>query len=214
MCAMTAKYSLLPATEATAIVPYSGPPHLCTAIEKGAETPAAPVPPPRPPASTLPSGQTHGRLLAGLLPWLARGGELYCLDAGNVFDPYMLVRLATQAGLAPGVVLDRIFVSRTYTCHQLLEAVETMVAPLAARRPAPLVLVLQVDRLFHDEDVALRERQYLFGRIAAGLARLHGAGLPLLLTLGPERPNPWAGQLAQVARLTSDVRTSLTALTE
>jgi hypothetical protein len=169
---------------------------------------------PRPVALTLRAGQAHGRLLAGLLPWLARGGRIYCLDGGNVFDPCILAASAAQAGLDPNNVLERVFVSRAYTCHQFAEAVETMLAPLADERPVPLALVLAADRLFHDEDLPLHERRCLFDRGAAGVARLHRRGLPLLLTLTPARPNPWAGRLARVATITADVGRSLRAITE
>jgi hypothetical protein len=167
----------------------------------------------RPPALMLPEGRTHGRLLAALLPWLARGGRIYCLDGGNAFAPYKLAAAAAQAGLDPADVLERVFVSRAYTCHQLVEATETMLAAPAAERPAPLAIVLQVDRLFHDEDIPLHERRSLFDRIVGNVGRLHRDGLPLLLTLTPERPNPWVAQLARVATITADMGRSLRAIT-
>ena len=78
----------------------------------------------------LPGRQT-GRLLADCMPLLCQGRDIYCLDGGSIFDPGRLAGLARTVGLEPGPVLDRVFVSRAYTCHQLAAAADTLLAPLA-----------------------------------------------------------------------------------
>ena len=108
-------------------------------------------------------------------------------------------------------VLERVFVSRAYTCHQLLEATRGMLGPLAKERPAPLAMVLHVDHLFHDEDLPLHERRWLFDRIADGVAGLHRRGLPVVLTVCPAgkggksgEENEWARRLGRVATVEAD----------
>jgi hypothetical protein len=134
------------------------------------------------PALALPPSQA-GRLLAALLPGLAEGRRCYCLDGGNCFNPYELAAQARRQGLAPTPLLERLFVSRAYTCHQLLEAATTMLAPLAARPEPPLAMILGLDRLFLDDDIGLEERRRIFSRLLARVGELIGRGLPLLLTV-------------------------------
>ncbi len=205
--------------------------------------------PARPLASiALPRAQI-GRAIAAFLPWIERGGRLYCLDGGNAFNPYRLAALARQRGLVPEVVLGRVLVSRAYTCHQLLGSVEQLLRPLAAGQearpvggraiggratqgrdavpaeadnmpgptpglapgPSP-VLLLGVDRLFHDEDLPLWERRYLFGRILDEATELRRRGLPILLTWsGRDTPEarPWAQLLRSKTRMLGDTATAL-----
>ena len=142
----------------------------------------APPTPPQLPTLALGPGQT-GRLVAALLPWLAQGRRCYCLDGGNTFDPYELSTEARAQGLDPAPLLERIFISRAYTCHQLLEAVATMLPPLAEHPTPPLVLILGLDRMFLTDELALEERRRVFERIVARAVRLVQRGLPLLATL-------------------------------
>lgn len=150
--------------------------------------PAAPAPPPPLPALAIPRGQT-GRLLASLLPWLAQGHRCYCLDGGNGFNPYELAAQARRQALDPTPLLERIFVSRAYTCHQLLEAARTMLGLLADQaglpgQPPLLALVLGLDHLFLDDDLPLAERRQVYGRLLTRLAEVRRRGLPLLATVG------------------------------
>jgi hypothetical protein len=172
-----------------------------------------PVASAKPTALVLQQGQIHGRLLAGLLPWIAHGGLVYCIDGGNAFDPYRLTTQTRQAGLEMPDVLERVFVSRAYTCHQLLESIETMLPPLAQKPLPPLALLLHLDHLFHEEDISLEERRYLFDRIVEKVAALHREGLTLLLTLCPNEPNPWAERLKKVAALKTRLDETLFAIT-
>lgn len=131
------------------------------------------------PALALPRGQA-GHLVAALLPALAEGRPCYCLDGGNCFDPYVLTSQARRLGLNPKPLLERIFISRAYTCHQLLEAITSMLAPLAERPEPPLAVILGLDRLFLDDDIPLGERRRLYSRVVARIKELLQRGLPLL----------------------------------
>ena len=164
-------------------------------------------------AVTAPASKT-GRVIAALGPLLLQGRALYCLDGGNVFDPYRLALWMRAQGFDPAPALERIFVSRAYTCHQLVGAVEAMLSPLVEQEPTPVVALLGVDKLFHDEDLPLHERRYLFDRIVACAGDLGRRGLPFLITLTPVKANPWARRLARVTPILPDVEKLVDAVSE
>lgn len=142
-----------------------------------------------------------GRLIAALGPVVRRGVPLFCLDGGNAFNPYRLAVLIRREGGEPFELLDRIYVSRAYTCHQLVSSAETLLGALIAARPRPMVAVLGIDRLFHDEDLPMWEREFLYGRLLTHVRALHRRGLPVLATFSDELKGPWARRLRSVARI-------------
>jgi hypothetical protein len=128
----------------------------------------------------------QGFLLGALINYLAEGGWVYCLDAGNGFDPYPLA-LATRArGLPAEAFLKQVLVSRAATCHQIVSVVEEMLLPLAENPDGKVVAVLGIDTLFVDEDIPLFERRYLFGRTLDGIGALRAAGIGCLVTYNPK----------------------------
>jgi hypothetical protein len=150
-----------------------------------------------------------GRVIAALGPVLRRGVPLFCLDGGNAFNPYRLAVLVRREGGDPFELLDRIYVSRAYTCHQLVSSAETLLGALIAARPRPMVAVLGIDRLFHDEDLPLWEREFLFGRMLDHVRALHRRGLPVLVTFGDEPRGRWARRLQAVARIAANAEAVL-----
>ena len=155
-------------------------------------------------ALAVPGART-GRVISAFAPFLLRGFRLYCLDGGNVFNPYRLAVWARGQGWDPAVLLERVFVSRAYTCHQLVEAVESMLEPLGGGPEPPLAALLGIEQLFLDEDIPLWERRYLFDRILDRIKRLHRTGLPILVTFGGEPASPWVRRLARVVPVLSNI---------
>ena len=124
----------------------------------------------------------YGELLAAMIGRLQEGLEIYCLDAGNCFDPFPLAVATRALGLPAEAFLEQVYVSRAATCHQIVSVVEEMLLPL---RPGPdrkMVLVLGIDTLFVDEDIQLFERRYLYERILEGIAKVHASGIPCIVT--------------------------------
>lgn len=151
-------------------------------------------------AIEIPRGQT-GQIISAMAPLLLSGKRAHFVDGGNAFDPYKLGTRLRGEGLDPRPIFDQMLITRAYTCHQLLGVVEGMLPRLLVQPTLPLVTVLGIDGLFHDEDIPLWERRYLFGRILQNVAALAGRGLPFLLTLTPAPNNPWRGEVARVAPL-------------
>lgn len=121
-------------------------------------------------------------LLAGLAPLALEGRPLYCVDGANRFDPYAFSLHARRWGVEPEAVLDRVFVTRAFTIHQLQAVVEEMLPPLGARWPAPVVAVLGLDELFREESLAVAERRLVLGAVAQGLRALRTDGMRLVVT--------------------------------
>ena len=131
------------------------------------------------------------------------GHRVLYLDAANAFDLYIPARLAREAGLDPRPVLDRLFISRAFTCHQL----ETLMAnrleaAVRTRRPG-LVVVSGWGHLFHDENVPTREVMRLLESTVGAVRRLAERGTPVVATHedGPvvPRPRPLEACLARAA---------------
>jgi hypothetical protein len=115
------------------------------------------------------------------------GHVVLYLDGANAFDPYLLSRLAREAGLTPKAVLGRLHLSRAFTCHQLETLItERLPSAIARYRPA-LVVVSGWSHLFHDENVPTREAFRLLHETATRLRSLAESGQPILAT-HPEEP--------------------------
>lgn len=93
---------------------------------------------------------------------LAERGPVRVLDGGNQFNAYFIARaLRGQAAL-----LERITVSRMFTCYQVLASLEK-----AASLPSPFI-VLDLLHTFYDETISFHERRRLVERCIPHLDRL------------------------------------------
>jgi hypothetical protein len=126
-----------------------------------------------------------------LLPAIARLGEhgpLRVLDGGNRFNAYTVAR-AARGRLE---VLDRITVSRAFTCYQALSLLESTPAIRA-----PFV-VLDLLNTFYDESVQAGERKRLLKACIAHLARLERAAGGVVSVHPPAVPSPAAVELLEL----------------
>ena len=71
------------------------------------------------------------------------------IDGGNTFDPYLITQYAEQFSSDRDRVLDRIFVARAFTCHQLTTLI-TQTLPDAIQRRAKLTVISDMIELYHD----------------------------------------------------------------
>jgi hypothetical protein len=136
----------------------------------------------------VPPGAT-GQLLGLMHPVLERGYALYCIDGGNHFDPRLLALLSEQAGT--NHLLERVYISRAYTCFQFLAALELL--PLEDE-PACL-MVLGVDHLFLKDELPVWERRFLFSKCQQALHQRQQLGAPILVTYDGGPNNEWARRL-------------------
>ena len=95
------------------------------------------------------------------------------IDAGNCSDIYKCVSFIRQYGLDQQKTLDRIFVSRPFTIHQLARLIIYEVALVLQRTDARLVVISDLLRMFvQDPQIDPDEARWLVKEIARSLRRL------------------------------------------
>ncbi|MFN8009334.1 MAG: hypothetical protein U0V70_20360 [Terriglobia bacterium] len=112
---------------------------------------------------------------------LLQAEHLIVLDGANVFDPYLVSRLAAKMGRAPTDFLRRIRISRSFTCHQMLSLVR-QIDQTGKLWKSPFILLLGPLTTFYDESVPHYEAWKLFRAFRRELKNLTAAGFRLLLS--------------------------------
>ena len=117
-------------------------------------------------------------LMLTAIAHLGEKGALRVLDGGNRFNAYTVARAARGRS----EVLDRITVSRAFTCYQVLSLLESTPAI-----QVPFV-VLDLLSTFYDENVKASERKRLLRgcishlerleRLSGGVASVHPPSVP------------------------------------
>lgn len=109
-------------------------------------------------------------MLAMLTLLAARGRRVRTFDGGNCFDGYFVARLARRLQPDAHALLERIQLSRAFTCFQLVQLLET-----SEPESEPLFVLNLLDT-FYDESVPLREVERLLTSTVSHLKRLAAAG--------------------------------------
>ena len=132
-------------------------------------------------------------LLAALTVLAARGHKIRVFDGGNRFDGYFIARLARRLSSDPRSILERIKLSRAFTCFQLAELIENTPGdgihdrsvstridgfdpPHATSESQSLLFVLDLLNTFYDESVPLRDSERLLNNTIGHLKRLASQG--------------------------------------
>ncbi len=151
-------------------------------------------------------------LNASMLAAIARMGEagpVRVLDGGNRFNAYAVARAAR----GQPQVLDRITVSRAFTCYQVLSLLEStpaiqVTSPAVGGSPSPLRLVaLDLLSTFYDESVQTGERKRLLRACLLQLERLAGNGSSAISIHPPAVPGPVAVELLRLLQACPAVET-------
>jgi hypothetical protein len=116
---------------------------------------------------------------------LAEAGPVRVLDGGNRFNAYIVSRAAR----GQPQVLNRITVSRAFTCYQVLSLLESTPAT-----QFPFV-VLDLLSTFYDESVQAGERKRLLQACLAHLQRLEGRAGGVVSIHPPKAPSQAAVDL-------------------
>lgn len=111
---------------------------------------------------------------------LSRGHAITVLDVGNLFDPYLISRMAQTLDREPREFLSKILISRSFTCHQT-HALVSKVASLH-QQPSRIILILGCLTTFYDEDISLGERATLLKKTLALLRETSQKGAGVFVT--------------------------------
>ncbi|MDR7560587.1 MAG: hypothetical protein QN186_04905, partial [Armatimonadota bacterium] len=132
-------------------------------------------------------------LTVGLLVSLGavrEGRPLLVVDGANAFDPFLVADLARRGGLRPRALLDRIRLSRVFTCHQLEALLRGRLLAAASRWEAGAVYVSgPLDPLL-DEEVPVGEARRIFRLIPPTVRQLQGAGYRVVIACPPPQAVP------------------------
>ena len=112
---------------------------------------------------------------------LAAHGSLRVLDGGNQFNVYPVARSICRHTPDLNAALQRIFLSRAFTCYQMAVMLNE-----AAAAPVP-TLALDLLATFYDENVTLVESQRLLQGCLDQLQRISQQA-PVIVSVSPPAP--------------------------
>ncbi len=117
-------------------------------------------------------------ILLSMAARLALNGPVEALDGGNCFDAYKVAREIRRQSHHLKVALNRIRISRAFTCYQVLALLEK-----EAVTPTPK-LVLDMLATFYDENLPVAESSRLLQICIGHLKRLNQAA-PVVVSVRP-----------------------------
>jgi len=138
--------------------------------------------------------------LAAAAQALVTGVPMTVVDGANRFDAYFVAEFArrfTSAGagrrITPEELLERIFVSRAFTCYQMEALITDRLPAFLALSHSPVAIIFGLLDTFYDDQAPLFEVRNSLRRIVTVLQRLKREGTSVLLasvtarTVPPER---------------------------
>jgi hypothetical protein len=102
------------------------------------------------------------------------------LAGANVFDPFLVGRLARASRVAPAHVLQQIRVSRAFTCHQMVRLVTDCLPSALRTYDARFVILAGPLDTLYDQSVPEPEAVRLFRAMTEALQDMAGHGVQVL----------------------------------
>lgn len=125
---------------------------------------------------------------------LAKGSTLAVVDGGNRFNVHLISRFAREHRLEPAQLLDRIFISRGFTCYQMEQALTRRLPAFLASKGSTTAMIFNPLETLYDEQAPLREVRQILRRVLASLQEMKQRGISVLIasvdrTVWPEERN-------------------------
>ncbi len=114
----------------------------------------------------------RGPVVAAAIQPVLEGGTAVVVDGGNMFDPYVISRVARMLGVPPGSVLSRFYVSRGFSCYQVESLIVSELPDFVKKRRPALLIVTGLLETFYDSDVPLKEAASLLRGVTDTLLAL------------------------------------------
>lgn len=113
------------------------------------------------------------------------------VDGGNSFRLYEVSRIAQLHQLDPRKVLERIFISRAFTAHQMTTIILDKLKEAVDKYKSKLVIISDITGLYLDKDIWKEEAEALFNHVTQSLARFAEENkATVLATCLPHYPSP------------------------
>ncbi len=133
------------------------------------------------------------------------------VDGGNTFRLYKVSHLAQLHQLDPAEVLQRIFISRAFTAHQMTSMILDKLEEVVLKYHARFVIVSDIAGLYLDKDVQAEESREVFSQVAARLSEFaEENGLVVIATYLPHYRSRLNAFLHAVACARANVVMSVT----
>jgi hypothetical protein len=116
------------------------------------------------------------------------GTDVVFVDGGNTFRLYQVSRIAQIHQFDPRQALERIYISRAFTAHQLTSIVFESLKDIVDRFNAKLVVISDIAGLYLDKDVQAEEAKRVFSRLVAYLSTFAEENRLTILATYPPHP--------------------------
>ena len=133
------------------------------------------------------------------------GEPVLYLAGANVFDPFLVGRLARASRVAPAHVLQQIHVSRAFTCHQMVRLVTDCLPSALRTYDARFVILAGPLDTLYDQSVPEPEAIRLFRAMTEALQGLADQATQVLC-VSPLAPPESGGRSRFVAALRAQAR--------
>jgi hypothetical protein len=125
---------------------------------------------------------------------MADGNSIAVVDGCNRFDVHALSRFARMRKIDPNTFLNRIFISRGFTCYQMEQAIAHKLPSFLSTIHSNTALIFGLLDTFYDEQAQLREVQQILQRLLVSFQKMKSSGMSLLLvclerTVAPKERN-------------------------
>lgn len=138
-----------------------------------------------------------------------RGGlnsKAIFIDGGNTFDPYFIAQYAAEKlPICIDQALDRILVSRAFTCHQLTSIITNILPKEVQERSAKLIIISDMIELYRDPDANQIESLDLFKITTNSLITTARLEKVLVLATSPHEKKSCSDPFLQAIRQRVDI---------
>ena len=112
---------------------------------------------------------------------MARGATIAVVDGGNQFEVHTVARLARERRINPEIFLNRIFISRGFTCYQMEQAITNRLPGFLKRIDSNIGMIFGLLDTFYDEQAPTREVRGILKRVMKALEKMKREELSVLL---------------------------------
>jgi len=133
------------------------------------------------------------------------GEPVLYLAGANVFDPFLVGRLARASRVTPAHVLQQIHVSRAFTCHQMVRLVTDCLPSALRTYDARFVILAGPLDTLYDQSVPEPEATRLFRAMTEALQHMADQSIQLLCVT-PLAPPEAGGRSRFVSALRAQAR--------